>query len=393
VRADLLAELYNPTVHLRARLQAGLTLGRIGDPRFEPQTIEGVKVIVPQMVQVPAGKYIIGDDASQYADEKPQHEIELPAFAIGKWSVTNAEYACFIEAGGYKDERFWKTGLAKRWLKGEDVTGGQFATWLTNWRWLQSTPDWKERFEQSGSFSPEDIKQWEWIAGLSEEELKSELGKQLSNKSRERPQWWNDSQYNNPSQPVVGITWFEANAYCAWLNEMLQVTEPALSLAKGFRFQVWRNGKLETLNLEPRTVQFRLPSEVEWEAAARNVDGRAYPWGNEWDASRANTIEGRVLKPSPVGMYFAAGGGGAFGAEDQAGNVWDWTSTLDRDYPYQADDRENPESEGERVVRGGSWYNGSNDARCAFRLGCVPVYFFNLVFGFRVSSPGSIPAS
>ena len=142
-------------MHLRARLQAGFTLGCIGDPRFEPQTINGVKVIVPQMVRVPAGKYIIGDDTSQYADEKPQHEIELPAFEIGKWSVTNAEYACFIEAGGYKDERYWETDLAKRWLKGEDVTGGQFATWLQVWKTLQSTQNWKEQFEQTGSVSPE----------------------------------------------------------------------------------------------------------------------------------------------------------------------------------------------------------------------------------------------
>jgi hypothetical protein len=145
VRADLLADLYNPAVHLRARLQAGFTLGRIGDPRFQAQTLNGVKVIVPQMVSVPAGKYIIGDDASEYANEKPQHAIALPAFAIGKWSVTNAEYACFVEAGGYKDERYWKTDLAKRWLKGEDVAGGQFSAVVQDWRWMQSTPDWKEQ--------------------------------------------------------------------------------------------------------------------------------------------------------------------------------------------------------------------------------------------------------
>lgn len=376
VRQDLLADLYNPAIHLRARLQAGFTLGRIGDPRFEPQTINGVKVIVPTMVSVPGGKYIIGDDASQYADEKPQHEIELPAFAIGKWSVTNAEYACFIEAGGYKDERYWKTDLARRWLKGEDVAGGQFSAIFQNWRWIKSTSDWKEQLERTRSISPENIKTWEWIAGLSEEELKSELGKQLSAKSREQPHYWSDAQYNNPSQPVVGITWFEANAYCAWLNEMLQVSS--------FRFQVWRNGQLETLNPKPGTVQIRLPTEAEWEAAARGLPSlvatgegsrvgvRAYPWGDEWDATRANTIEGRVLKSSPVGAYFAAGGVGTFGAEDQSGNVWDWTSTLYRDYPYQGDDRKDPESEGERVVRGGAWNGDSVDARCAFRDWYVP---------------------
>ncbi|MBI5305490.1 MAG: SUMF1/EgtB/PvdO family nonheme iron enzyme [Chloroflexi bacterium] len=372
VRADLLADLYDPAVHLRARLQAGFALGRIGDPRFEPQMLNGVKVIVPTMVRVPAGKYVIGDDASQYDDEKPQHEIELPAFEIGKWSVTNAEYACFIDASGYKDERYWKTDLAKRWLRGEDVTGGQFASWLRLWKALQETPNWKEQLERTGSYSPEQLKTYEQVAGLSEEELKTELGKSLSNKSREQPQWWNDAQYNNPAQPVVGITWFEANAYCAWLSEMT-------------------------------AREYRLPSEVEWEAAACGLPSpsqgeglgmrvRTYPWGDDWDAACANTIEGRVMRPSPVGAYRAAGGVGECGAEDQSGNTWDWMSTQYRDYPYQAEDRENPEAEGERVVRGGSWLNVAFAARWAIRDRLVPDNFTNNL-GFRLCSPGSIPAS
>ncbi len=384
VRADLLAELYDPAAHLRARLQAGFTLGRLGDPRFEPQTVNGVRVIVPTMVNVPAGTYRIGDDASQYADEKPQHDIELPAFAMGKWAVTNAEYACFIEAGGYQDERYWETALAKRWLKGEDVAGGQFAGWIQVWQALQSNPNWKEQFERSGNYSPQEIQSYEWIAGLTEEELKAEMGKQLSSKSRERPEYWNDAQYNNPSQPVVGVTWFEASAYCVWLTEMLKVS--------GFKLQVWRNGQLETVNVKPETLRLRLPTEVEWEAAARSGDGRRYPWGEEWDAARANTIEGRVMKPSPVGVYRAAGGVSVCGAEDLAGNTWDWTSTLYREYPYWGDDRENPESEKERVVRGGSWVNGRPSARCAYRLRTVTDnYNFNV--GYRLCSPGSIAES
>lgn len=115
---------------------------------------------------------------------------------------------------------------------------------------------------------------------------------------------------------------------------------------------------------------------------------RVYPWGNEWDASRANTIEGRVLQPSPVGAYVAAGGVGPFGAEDQAGNVWDWTSTIYRPYPYEQDDRESPAAEGERVVRGGSWSGYRRFARCAYRLRFVPG-FFSYNVGFRVFSHDS----
>lgn len=359
VQKDLLADLYNPKIHLRARLQAGFTLGRIGDPRFEAQTINGVKVIVPTMVNLPAGKYVIGskDDPQAFKNESPQHTIELKAFAIGKWSVTNAEYACFMDAGGYKDEKWWKTDLAKRWLKGEEVTGGQSKTWFDTWKFLHASSDWKEILERAGAtYSPDQIKALEYVSGLDEEGLNKWLSKSFSNKSRERPQWWYDSDRNNPSQPVVGITWFEAKAYCEWLSTI--------------------TGKV-----------YRLPSEAEWEAVARGTQGRIYPWGNEWDIAKANTIEGRVLKPSPVGAYTAAGGVGQFEAEDQAGNVWDWTSTIYKPYPYRKDDEhENENAEGERVARGGSWLNLSRLARCAFRYWVVPDYFSYYV-GFRLFSP------
>ena len=85
VRDDLLKDLYSPALHLRTRLQAGFTLGRIGDPRFEPQIIDGVKVIVPTMVKVPAGRYTMGsadDDANAFENEHPQHRVDLPALKL-----------------------------------------------------------------------------------------------------------------------------------------------------------------------------------------------------------------------------------------------------------------------------------------------------------------------
>ncbi len=379
VCADLMADLYNPAVHLRARLQAGFTLGCIGDPRFQPsqipargQVINGARAILPTLVRVPAGDYVIGsadNEPNSYDDEKPRRTVHMAVFEIGRWPVTNAEYACFMDAGGYKDERYWATELARRWLRGEDVTGGQFKTWLDIWKWLKSTPDWRERLERTGSYQPDAIKSYEYIASLDEDELKAVLARQLSAKSRQQPHYWADSTYNNPSQPVVGVTWFEAQAYCAWLSAVTGKT-------------------------------YRLPTEVEWEAAARGSslplsqtgEGpgmRVYPWGDEWDAAKANTIEGRVLKPSPVGAFAAAGGVGPFGAEDQSGNVWNWTSSLYRPYPYQPDKCEDVEAESERTVRGGSWSGDRFGARCANRGRFVPGFYFNYV-GFRVVSPGSI---
>jgi len=368
VRIDLLTDLYNPAMHLRTRLQAGFILGRIGDPRFEPQEVNGVKVVLPQMVDVPAGNYQIGSrqgEEDSYDDEQPQHTVELKAFSIGKWSVTNAEYACFMEAGGYENEKYWEGDLAQRWLKGEDVSGGQFSTWLNIWKQLQGMKeqgDVRKQLESTGNFSPDELDSYEYVAGLTEEELKEQLGKELSQKSRSQPAFWNDRERNNPSQPVVGITWFEARAYCTWLSEV--------------------TGKL-----------YYLPTEVEWEAAARGLpDGeeqvKKYPWGNDWDKEKANSIEGRVMKPSPVGAYSAAGALGPFDAEDQAGNVYDWTSSLYLPYPYDAHKTEEIEADGDRTVRGGSWLSNRRNVRCAARSRHVPDGFGSNI-GFRLVSSGS----
>jgi len=373
VQADLLADLYNPDLHLRTRLQAGFTLGRIGDSRFEAKEVNGVQVVLPQMVNVPAGKYLIGSakgEEDAFDSEYPQHTVDLPTFSIGKWSVTNAEFTCFMNAGGYENEKYWQGDLAQRWLKGEDVSGGQFSTWLNIWKQLKDMDNVRKTLESSGNFTPQEVDTYEAVAGWTEDKLKEQLGKQLAQKSRSQPEYWKDRERNNPSQPVVGITWFEAKAYCVWLSEV--------------------TGK-----------EYRLPSEVEWEAAARGLPdkpflgkmtARKYPWGNDWDKEKANSIEGRVMKPSPVGAYAAAGAVSSLGAEDQAGNVYDWTSSLYLPYPYNAEKSEVSEADGERTVRGGSWGLNLRDVRCAFRFRFVPADFYFYI-GFRLVVPGSdIPA-
>jgi formylglycine-generating enzyme required for sulfatase activity len=368
VRADLLRDLYDPLVHLRARLQAGFLLGRVGDPRFEPKIIKGTKIILPEMVYVPSGNYVIGstdENVDAHDNEKPLHTVELSSFEIGRWPVTNAEYACFIEANGYKDEQYWKTELARRWLRGENIAGGPLSYYMDFWKQARANKDWKTQFEVTGIYTPEQLKTLEYISGLDEEGLKQEISKLFANKSREQPQWWGDPDRNNPSQPVVGLTWFEAYAYCVWLSKV--------------------TGQM-----------FRLPTEAEWEAAACGLttsspDIRVYPWGKEWIMGRANTLEGRVLKPSPVGAYCAGGGVGPFGTEDPSGNIWNWTSSLYQPYPYQKDDRENLEMEGERTLRGGSWAFSRDNARCARRDMDPPAYFDDV--GLRLALTSKVPSS
>lgn len=94
-----------------------------------------------------------------------------------------------------------------------------------------------------------------------------------------------------------------------------------------------------------------------------------YPWGDGADVNRANHDGTGINDTSAVGCFPANG----YGLSDMSGNVWEWTSSLYKDYPYDAEDgRENPDAEGNRVVRGGAWYLHPDLARCAYRVRNLP---------------------
>jgi formylglycine-generating enzyme required for sulfatase activity len=186
----------------------------------------------------------------------------------------------------------------------------------------------------------------------------------------------NDDSLNRGSnQPVGWVYWADAVAYCDWLNGRLPALEGTPAELRERLLSGWR---------------VTLPSEAEWEKAARGTTGRIYAWGNEYGAELANTAEGELGIPSPVGCF--PGGRGPFGLEDASGNVWEWTRSKWLEwgaYPYPDSLEERAEREANgggaaRVLRGGSFSDAAWNARCARRIG-RNLYDRYGNFGFRVA--------
>jgi formylglycine-generating enzyme required for sulfatase activity len=107
-----------------------------------------------------------------------------------------------------------------------------------------------------------------------------------------------------------------------------------------------------------------------------------YPWGNEFDKAKCNSSEGGKGNTTPVGLY-SPQGDSPYGCADMSGNVWEWTHSLKKEYPYKVNDgREDESVNARRVLRGGSFNGNERDARCAFRNDYI--YIFSYLVGFRV---------
>lgn len=165
--------------------------------------------------------------------------------------------------------------------------------------------------------------------------------------------YWSE-QMLTPYAPIVNLTWLDAVAYAVWLRRISG--------------QAWR-----------------LPTEAEWEKAARSTDGRLYPWGNEFADSRCVTSQRHLAGPLPVSRAAAKPGASEQGVLDLAGNVWEWTASLSVPYPYQpGGNREDATNPGNRIKRGGSWHDGPEDARTTRRLPADP-RLANAYTGFRLA--------
>jgi formylglycine-generating enzyme required for sulfatase activity len=245
----LLATMTHSTPTIIVRARCGDVLGELGDPRLEKM----------EWCEVPEGEFLMGcteeevefiikekvdfykAQAWDYSSEEvqrwtrralPQHSVFLQKFSISKFPITNQEFRAFWKNGGYHKNRWWSKA---------------------GWAWLNRSP---------------------------EDEEKMNLEKWQCRRGRMEPAFWNDSQWGILNRPVVGVTWFEAMAYCMWLTERMQ--------------------RVEELSNE---CVVRLPTEAEWEKAARGTDGRYWPWGNEWKGNDANTHSVNLLTTSSIGVF------------------------------------------------------------------------------------------
>ncbi|NIO70675.1 MAG: SUMF1/EgtB/PvdO family nonheme iron enzyme [Anaerolineae bacterium] len=216
------------------------------------------------MVEIPAGPFTMGTDSGD-PNEAPAHEVDLPAFMMDKFEVTNADFAVFVEATGYETYA-----------------------------------------EKEGRTS--------WRAAYTE---------------------------GKDNHPVGYVAFDDALAYCTWAGK-------------------------------------RLPTEAEWEKAARGPEGFLFPWGNDWDPTQANVKESGLRGTAAVGSYPPNG----YGLCDMAGNVWEWVDSPYEAYPgsdYQ-DSKYSPDLRG---LRGGGWFDDEGQVRATNRNAGDPTITANDDIGFR----------
>jgi iron(II)-dependent oxidoreductase len=255
---------------------------------------------LPGDVEVPGARFLLGAvqgrDAFVFDNEKWAHPVDVESFRIARAPVTNAEYADFVEAGGYARRELWSDeGWAWRL--------GTQATMPVYWR------------RGAGGFEVRRHERWTPIA---------------------------------PHQPILHVSWFEADAYC-------------------------------------RFAKRRLPTEAEWELAAATPEKRTFPWGEAAPTDAHANLDGRFGGAVDVGAFPA--GDSAYGCRQMIGNVWEWTATRFAPYPGFVVDPYAEYSEPwfatpHMVLRGGCWATRARLLRSTWR-NFYPPHRRDVFAGFR----------
>lgn len=311
----ILAELIeSPQAPLGIRLQAANQAAVLGDIR------SGVCRMPLRMINLIGDAFQIGNTSEEiqrvyevfqreqqeqpqgpapvhWNDQENQHLINVPGFAISRYPITNGLFQLFIEEEGYNPDQPWWQGDHRTWLVKEGV---------------------------------------------------------------DRPAYWHDPRLGRqrPNYPVVGVSWFEAQAFCAWLTQHLKYN--------------------------PERAIYRLPAEWEWEFAARGAQRWMYPWGDEEPSRDLANFNLEFGTTTPVGCFID--GYTPTGLADMAGNVWEWTGSIYQPYPIQLQNSHRllkNEEHTQIVVRGGGWASQKHALRTTQRHHYQPSEMWRYL-GFRV---------
>ncbi|MDJ0840186.1 MAG: SUMF1/EgtB/PvdO family nonheme iron enzyme [Acidobacteriota bacterium] len=271
--------------------------------QLEDTDLRDARLPTEDWIWVPPGTFTMGD-------EKQSRQVQIShGFLLGRFPVSNREYRVFMESGGYKTRAWWSP---------------------EGWSWL--------------NLSPKEFQDWYRQEGFPE-------GLEEYFRPEQKPHWWENKTFNHPDQPVVGINWWEAEAYCRWLTGKFNEELPPWWFAN----QV-----------------VCLPTEAMWEYAAGGEEGRVYPWGKEPPTDQHANFGGKVGKPTVFGKY--PRGATPEGVHDMAGNVWEWCCDYwDDALPGSREsvsiDPVTTNKASGRVVRGGSWFYVAGSLRAAVRNG------------------------
>jgi formylglycine-generating enzyme required for sulfatase activity len=239
-----------------------------------------------------------------FGESKKQEQIHLPEYWVGKYLVTNAQFNEFVAAGGYKNPAYWAEAIKRNY-------------------WSEA--GFKGTVDKPARTAPDDY----------------------------------GEPYTLPNHPVGGVSWYEAMAFTHWLSEQFSRFNKTWLILGG---EISFEGQIK-----PNKLQVALPTEEQWEKAARGTDGRKYPWGTDFDQNKANTSETGIRSTTAVGLFPA--GKSPYGLLDVSGNIWEWTSSLYDQSRY--------------VLRGGAFYNNAGNAHCTYRYWNRTFYWYTYL-GFRI---------
>lgn len=293
----------------------GILLGRLGDTRFP---IDNENSFEPLTAYIPRLK-----------------------LRVGVFPITNREYSFFINDDGYNNPHFWPSP-ADCWFDREKKIHSILSFWKDIQKKLNANSNTFFDFCLQNKFDKELIANFVYFKQISVSDLEAMIRDLYNNERDSVPLMWNNPVYSNPSQPVVGISWFEALAYCMWLSQ--------------------KTGK-----------HYRLLTAQEWETVASS-HRRNYVYGNKFNRAISNTLETGLNRITVVGICTA--NCTAEGIYDLTGNIFEWTSSvyngLHRGALYT-----------QYICKGGSWIQPADRASSAY-IGRGMAWVRNLDLGFRV---------